>query len=61
MFPNMDEVRKKNFYRLAMTKGIQPRFYYTILDVREVKIDEKGADPTQVHRLVRLKNPWANS
>ena len=45
MFSNMDEDRKNNFYRLAVTKGIQPRFYYTILDVREVKLEEKGADP----------------
>ena len=26
-----------------------------------MKIEESGADPMQVHRLVRLKNPWANS
>ena len=54
----MDEDRKNNFYRLALTKGLQPRFYYTILDVREIK--SEGVDG-QVQRLVRLKNPWANS
>ena len=37
MFPQMDDERKNNFYRLATTKGLEPRFYYTILDVREIK------------------------
>jgi hypothetical protein len=35
----MDEDRKNNFYRLALTKGLQPRFYYTILDVREIRTE----------------------
>lgn len=42
----MNEDKKNNYYRLAEAKGIQPRFYYTILDVREVKTEEKGADPS---------------
>lgn len=29
--------------------------------MREIKIDEKGADPSQNYKLIRLKNPWANS
>jgi hypothetical protein len=39
MFSQMDEDRKNNFYRLALTKGLQPRFYYTILDVREIRTE----------------------
>jgi len=42
----MDEERKNNMYRLALTKGIQPKFFYTILDVREIKIEGRDAqDP----------------
>lgn len=46
MFPTMDEEKKNNFYRLAIAKGIQPRFFYSILDVREIKIEENGANPS---------------
>jgi hypothetical protein len=44
MFSQMDEDRKNNFYRLALAKGLQPRFYYTILDVREIRTEgrERG-------------------
>lgn len=55
MFPSMEEQKRNNFYRLAQSQGIQPIYFYSILDVREVKSFD------QVHRLVRLKNPWANS
>ncbi|CDW89694.1 cysteine protease family c02 [Stylonychia lemnae] len=61
MFPSLDQEKKQNSYRQAQLKGIQQRFFYTILDVREVKTEERGAEPSQVHKLVRLKNPWANS
>lgn len=58
----MEEERKNNIYRLALTKGIQPKFFYTILDVREIQIEGRDAqDPTSIQRLVRIKNPWANS
>lgn len=56
MFPQMEDERRNNFYRLAQTQGLQPRFFYSILDVREIKLDSG-----EVHKLVRLKNPWANS
>jgi hypothetical protein len=61
MFPQMEDERKNNFYRLALTKGLQYRYYYTVLDVREVRVENKQDGSSQVHRLVRIKNPWANS
>ena len=59
MFPQVDDQRKNNIYRLAQSSGIQARYYYTILDVREVRVTESTGD--NIVRLVRLKNPWANS
>lgn len=62
MFTQMDEDRKNNFCRLALTKGLQRRFYCTILDGREIRAEgrEQG-EPGQVHTLGRIKNPWAIS
>jgi hypothetical protein len=63
MFQNQDEERKNNLYRLAQTKGIQPKYFYTILDVREIRNSSSTSsmDGSDTIRLVRLKNPWANS
>jgi len=51
----MSEEQQNNWKRLAITKGIQPHLSYSVLDVREVTNSEGK------NRLVRLKNPWANS
>lgn len=61
MFTGMERSKMNNYYNLAIRKGIQPRFYYSILDVRELKTEQNGAIPAQTHKLVRLKCPWANA
>ena len=54
----ISEAQKEKEMKSALSKGIQPGVYYSVLDWREVELKETN---NKTVRIVRVQNPWENA
>ena len=55
---DISKVQRSKEEAAALSKGIQPGIYYSVLDCRECTIDE---DTGESVRIVRVQNPWEDA
>lgn len=54
----ISEVQRQKEINQALSKGIQPGVYYSILDCREVTLKDTSNETV---RVVRVQNPWKDA